>query len=309
MKAALLRLMTPGTLTQAWALALAGLASVAIFLGSLAVPASFSLRILYLFPLAILAIHVPGRPLLVLGNLVVLGGVVHSIAILAIPEHHRLVQCVLAIAACLTVSYLLRVSRERFMELREVATHDPLTGLNTRLIFRDALEKEIARQRRYHSTFSLAIIDLDYFKQLNDTRGHDDGDLALQIAARSMEKHTRVVDTLGRIGGDEFALLMPNTTHAHCEQACQIIADRIALAMSEAGYTVSASVGGVTFESAPTSAVEAMRAADTAMYQAKARGRGCAVTIEIAPRPGESQRCRRTPGPPAPTAKRIAARL
>ncbi|MBU1237780.1 MAG: GGDEF domain-containing protein [Gammaproteobacteria bacterium] len=289
MRAVLLRLMTPGTVGEPWALALAIVASAAIFIGNLAVPPVFSLRILYLLPLAILAIHVSRRAVLVSGNLVVLAGVVHSIAILDIPEHYCLVQCVLAIAAFLMVSYILRIGRQRFMALREVATHDPLTGLNTRAIFRDALEKEIFRQRRYHGTFSLAIIDLDYFKQLNDTRGHDDGDVALQIVARTMEQYTRAADTLGRIGGDEFALLMPSTNQEDCDRVCNLLAERIALAMRKAGYAVSASVGGVTFEHAPVSSIEAMRAADTAMYQAKARGRGCSVTVCIAPLMRESQ--------------------
>jgi diguanylate cyclase (GGDEF)-like protein len=289
MRAALLRLMTPGTVGEAWALICAGILSAAVFAGNLAVPAGFSLRILYVFPLAILAIHVSRLPVLVLGNFVVIGGIVYSIAVLAIPQSHRLVQCILAIAAYVAVSYIVRVGRQRFIELREVATHDPLTGLNTRSVFRDALDKEIVRQRRYHSAFSLAIIDLDHFKQLNDTRGHDDGDLALQLVARTMEMHTRAADTLGRIGGDEFALLMPNTIQEDCDQVCKLLADRISLAMRAAGYAVSASVGGVTFELAPASAIEAMRAADTAMYQAKARGRGCSVTVHIAPRIAESQ--------------------
>lgn len=289
MRAVLLRLMTPGTVGETWALVLAGIAMAAIFIGSRVVPAAFSLRVLYLLPLAILAIHVPRRHLLVLGNLVVLAGVVHSIANLDIPEQYRLPEYILAIAGCLTVSYILRIGRQRFMALRDVATHDPLTGLNTRSIFRDALEKEIFRQRRYHGTFSLAIIDLDYFKQLNDTRGHDDGDVALQLVARTMEQHTRAADTLGRIGGDEFALLMPNTSQEDCDRVCTLLADRIALAMREAGYAVSASVGGVTFEHAPVSVIAAMRAADNAMYQAKARGRGCSVTVSIAPQMRESQ--------------------
>lgn len=289
MRAALLRLMTPGTVGEAGALFCAGIFSTVVFAGNLAVPAGFSLRILYVFPLAILAIHVSRLLVLMLGNFVVMGGIVYSIAVLTIPHSHRLVQCILAIAAYLAVSYIVRIGRQRFIELREVATHDPLTGLNTRSVFRDALEKEIARQRRYHSLFSLAIIDLDHFKQLNDTRGHDDGDLALQLVARTMEKHTRAADTLGRIGGDEFALLMPSTIQEDCDRVCKLLADRISLAMREAGYAVSASVGGVTFELAPVSAIEAMRAADTAMYQAKARGRGCAVTVHIAPRIAESQ--------------------
>jgi diguanylate cyclase (GGDEF)-like protein len=275
--------MTPGTITEPWALAFAGIFSAAVFVGNLAVPVGFNLRILYLFPLAMLAIHVARRPALVMANLAILGVIVHSIAVLPMPQHYRIIQCVLAVIAYLSASYLVRLGRQRFMELREVATHDPLTGLNTRSIFRDALGREIARQRRYHAVFSLAIIDLDYFKQLNDTRGHDDGDAALQLVARTMEKFTRAADTLGRIGGDEFALLMPNTDHADCEQVCQLLAERIAQAMREAGYAVSASVGGVTFERSPASDIEAMRAADTAMYQAKARGRGRAVTIGLQP--------------------------
>lgn len=281
MRSAILRLLTPGTVTEAWALAFAGTFSVAVLIGNLAVPAGFNLSILYLLPLVVVAIHVAHRQALVAANFAILAAIEYSIAVLPISVGHRLAQCLLAALTSMSASYLVRIGRQRFLELREAATHDQLTGLVTRATFREALDKEITRQRRYHAAFSLAIIDLDYFKQLNDTRGHDDGDVALQIAARTMESSTRAADTLGRIGGDEFALLMPNTVHVDCEQVCQLLADRVALAMDEAGYAVSASIGGVTFDGSPVSSIDAMRAADTAMYQAKARGRGRAVTIDL----------------------------
>ena len=96
-------------------------------------------------------------------------------------------------------------------ELAELAVRDPLTGLYNRRFFDEALRKDIEASRRYDRDLSLVLFDLDYFKQLNDTAGHEAGDEALQQFAAVLKETARAADVVCRIGGDEFAVIMPET--------------------------------------------------------------------------------------------------
>jgi diguanylate cyclase (GGDEF)-like protein len=129
---------------------------------------------------------------------------------------------------------------------------------------------EITRQKRYGGVFSLAILDLDNFKEVNDAEGHHVGDKALRLLADVLRAYTRKSDSLGRLGGDEFAILMPNTQQEDCVSLCDQLAAKIALRMADAGFAITASVGSTTFERAPESTHEALQLADKAMYSAKA---------------------------------------
>ncbi len=163
------------------------------------------------------------------------------------------------------------------------AHYDTLTGLPNRLLFKDRLGQEIARCRREEGRFAVLFIDLDHFKSVNDTLGHSAGDTVLLEAARRIADCVRASDTVSRLGGDEFTVLL---THILRPQDAGRIAEAIVLALSqkfEAGGQQSflgASVGIATFPEDGSNAEDLLKNADTAMYRAKAAGRSQAVYFE-----------------------------
>jgi len=157
------------------------------------------------------------------------------------------------------------------------AATDSLTGLANRRALVAELESEITRQRRCGGVFSLAVLDLDGFKALNDSKGHASGDEALKLAADILRSCTRASDSVGRLGGDEFAVIMPNTQDVDCSlmfhELCRTIAER----MGTAGFELTASIGCKTFRAPPESPSCALQLADKIMYDAKAGGKNRAV--------------------------------
>jgi diguanylate cyclase (GGDEF)-like protein len=120
--------------------------------------------------------------------------------------------------------------------------------------------------------FSLAIVDLDRFKALNDSRGHHTGDKALKLLAEVLRENTRESDSIARLGGDEFAIVMPNTRAEDCAALCRQLTTNIAVRMADADFGITASVGHATFEQPPESSSAALHEADKAMYAAKSTG-------------------------------------
>jgi diguanylate cyclase (GGDEF)-like protein len=163
------------------------------------------------------------------------------------------------------------------------AHFDPLTGLPNRLLFKDRLGQEIARSQREGLRFGLLFIDLDHFKTVNDSFGHTTGDAVLRETARRISRCVRTTDTVSRLGGDEFTVMLTNLHHA---QEAWLIAESVVEALSRE-YQVngehcflSASVGIASFPEDGASAEELLKSADTAMYRAKANGRSQAVYFE-----------------------------
>jgi diguanylate cyclase (GGDEF)-like protein/PAS domain S-box-containing protein len=161
-------------------------------------------------------------------------------------------------------------------ELTRQAFRDSLTGLANRALFRDRLDQMIARVARSHEPFALLIIDLDGFKQVNDSFGHEAGDTLLQEVARRFHETTRPEDTLARLGGDEFALILEGAD----ERAATSTAGRLLRSLSEPvaiadqGLRVSASIGISLHARGKGESSELVRNADLAMYAAKEAGRG-----------------------------------
>jgi diguanylate cyclase (GGDEF)-like protein len=153
-----------------------------------------------------------------------------------------------------------------FQTLLESATHDALTGLPNRRAFDRVLARELERSSRYGEIFSLAIIDLDGFKQLNDSRGHAAGDALLRQAADTIREACRASDVAGRLGGDEFAVLLPQTNQFEAAALCE----RLRAAV-EALADVSLSWGVAEYPTHGVDASTLMRAADAAMYASKPR--------------------------------------
>jgi len=156
------------------------------------------------------------------------------------------------------------------------ATSDPLTGLLNHRAFQERVESEVGRAQRYDRPLALVLLDLDYFKSINDAYGHQAGDAALMQAARILETCARTGDVLGRIGGDEFALLLPET---NADQALPI-AERWAEQFRAAPVGVAAHLtmsAGVSDLTHANGSRELVRLADGALYAAKSQGRDTIV--------------------------------
>jgi diguanylate cyclase (GGDEF)-like protein len=153
-----------------------------------------------------------------------------------------------------------------FQTLLENATQDSLTDLPNRREFERQLKRELERSSRYGEIFSLAILDLDGFKGLNDTRGHQAGDTLLRQAADTIQEACRASDVAGRIGGDEFALLLPETNQFEAAALCERLRAEI-----ETLGDVSLSWGVAEYPTHGVTISTLTRAADAAMYASKPR--------------------------------------
>lgn len=156
------------------------------------------------------------------------------------------------------------------------ANFDPLTGLANRRRFHDRLEQEISKAKRAGTSFALMYLDLDHFKEINDSLGHDIGDELLREVAQRLKGILRESDIIARLGGDEFAIILTATNEpANIEHIAEAILKKIAepySLVSEQSY-VSASIGITLFPNDSTSADTLLKNADQAMYQSKAEGK------------------------------------
>lgn len=168
-------------------------------------------------------------------------------------------------------------------EIRRLAFYDPLTGLPNRRLLLDRLQKALAASERNRQFGAVMFLDLDHFKQLNDTLGHGVGDLLLQQVAQRMTSCVRQLDSVARLGGDEFVVLLGDLGADSLEAAKQasLVADKImatlapAYRLNDQPYRITPSVGIAVFqEREPLD--ELLKKADIAMYQAKAAGRNTA---------------------------------
>ena len=156
-----------------------------------------------------------------------------------------------------------------------LATHDTLTGLPNRTLFHDRLRHGLSQARRNKQRTALLFIDLDNFKVINDTVGHDVGDDLLKQAAQRLRAVVRDVDTVARLGGDEFTAILSNCDHAIANQIAQRIIDDLATSyqIESRSLYVTASVGVAFYPEDGTDSGTLIKAADTAMYRAKEAGR------------------------------------
>jgi diguanylate cyclase (GGDEF)-like protein len=151
-----------------------------------------------------------------------------------------------------------------------------LTGVANPRAFLEALERELARMRRTGAPLTLAYVDLDRFKAVNDTLGHAAGDDLLCDIAQALSSALRSVDVVARLGGDEFGVLLPETTAETALVALERALDALRArfrAVERLPQGVGATIGAVVFKHAPHSAEAAIKAADDRMYEAKQSGR------------------------------------
>ncbi|WP_460878351.1 diguanylate cyclase domain-containing protein [Rhodanobacter koreensis] len=177
--------------------------------------------------------------------------------------------------------------RERIEAMvRHQASHDMLTGLPNRMLFHDRLLGAIQRAHRHHDRFALACIDIDGFKGVNDTHGHPAGDALLQEIATRLSAHLRGNDTVARVGGDEFVLILeeiddPQRAMQLCQKLCSALGEPYALRVNGRSIDVriGASIGIAPYlpDDRPDADEQLIQSADRAMYEAKRAGKNRCV--------------------------------
>jgi diguanylate cyclase (GGDEF)-like protein len=177
--------------------------------------------------------------------------------------------CLTLPVVCFTAQELVMTVRSQARELEALAHRDELTGAANRREWDAALPREIARATRHKRPLAIALLDLDEFKELNDEHGHQAGDLVLKESVAAWRDHLRGGDILARIGGDEFAVLLPECDPSAAEE----IVERLRRSTAR-GLTVSV---GVACWAGQEEAAELILRADRALYQAKEGGRNRSI--------------------------------
>ena len=180
----------------------------------------------------------------------------------------------LVMAVAFAVVALLGAAQRAWLDReRALSRTDGLTGLLNGRGFYEAAAVELARSSRYRHPLTVAYLDLDDFKAVNDRYGHARGDAVLVAVARAMRRACRSTDLVGRLGGDEFVVLFPETGRDAAEPALVKLRSRVQEAASEDGHAVTVSVGAVSFAEPPAEVEGLVHEADKAMYAAKAGGK------------------------------------
>jgi len=162
--------------------------------------------------------------------------------------------------------------------LRYQAAKDGLTGQWNRVAFLELFQRELDRASRSNGSTGLLLLDLDHFKSVNDTYGHLVGDVVLKVTAQRLRKSVRSFDSVGRYGGDEFFIALPNCDGSQISRRAERI--RLALAsqpirIGDAEIRVTVSIGAVTAAAPERTISDVLAAADAALYKAKGAGRNC----------------------------------
>lgn len=161
-------------------------------------------------------------------------------------------------------------------ELYQLATSDPLTGLYNRRQFEELMEKEILRATRHGRALSLALVDIDHFKPVNDRHGHAAGDGVIRGVAQQLRHNARADQLIARIGGEEFALVYAEQSLADAAAAAERLRAAVAAALFELDGTpvrITVSIGVAQWQRGMAGLADLMRAADQQLYRAKQEGR------------------------------------
>ena len=165
-------------------------------------------------------------------------------------------------------------------QLHHLAHHDTLTGLPNRLLFHERLELSLHAAKNDESKIAVFFIDLDYFKEINDSYGHDTGDIVLQIVTKRFLDKMHTDDTLARLGGDEFAVIMRNIKK---KEDASVLAQRFldvfedAIMINGVAFRLSCSIGISVFNDDANDTKSLLKYADVAMYRAKEQGKNCYI--------------------------------
>ncbi len=177
--------------------------------------------------------------------------------------------------------------RQTLERERTLSRNDPLTGLYNRRAFEELATRDVERASRYGRPISIAFIDLDHFKETNDQFGHDAGDALLRQVALTLVASLRSTDVVARMGGDEYAIVMPETVEDHARIALEKTRAVLAQRMTEHGWPVTFSIGVVSTTGEAASLPALLAAADRLMYEAKRAGRDRMVVAQYATMRGD----------------------
>jgi diguanylate cyclase (GGDEF)-like protein len=177
-----------------------------------------------------------------------------------------------------------RKLRQKRQEVEYMANHDQLTDLMNRRHFEERLKQEMDGSRRYGNDLSVIVFDLDHFKSINDTYGHPKGDEVLERVGTLLNDHTRSIDAAGRYGGEEFCLLLPETSASEARTTAERIrsdleTENFATENGET-FTVTASVGVAEMKDDHGETEDLFKDADEALYRAKETGRNRVIVAE-----------------------------
>lgn len=180
-----------------------------------------------------------------------------------------------------TWRYNIQKRKEKEQEIIYLNYHDSLTDLYNRRYFMQAGKREIERAYRYGESLSIMMLDIDHFKNINDTYGHITGDNVLKHLATILKESVRNVDIVGRLGGDEFAIILPKSSLNKAKQVAERLRKNIednTFKFEEANISITVSIGLVAYNQKNSNIDNMIHKADLALYGAKKRGRNCVVT-------------------------------
>lgn len=179
------------------------------------------------------------------------------------------------------VGALVVVARKSFLVANERSRTDSLTGLLNGRAFSDEAARLIALCDRHHRAVTVAYIDLDHFKQVNDRLGHDAGDQVLARVAMAMIEAGRETDVVARLGGDEFAFLLPETDAKGAAVVLERVRAKVALILADAPVPVTTSIGAVTSSVGKGSIADLLQLADKQLYLSKGAGKNRVTAIVL----------------------------
>jgi diguanylate cyclase (GGDEF)-like protein len=183
-----------------------------------------------------------------------------------------------------SISYFTRMQRYN-RRLEALASHDNLTGLLNGRAYYARCDQQVQVGERAGQSYAVLFVDLDHFKAINDTHGHEAGDAVLKMAAHTLQSHIRQSDLLGRIGGEEFSVFLPHTDHAGALALAETLRRKLEAARVDVGkqcLRVTASIGVASNQGRAMPMAELQKKADQAMYQAKKAGRNRVSSLPVA---------------------------
>lgn len=199
------------------------------------------------------------------------------------PQEESVVRSILSVMVMVVGSS--KVLSRTLEELEYYSMHDPLTGLYNRRHFNNIVEYEIGRSERHSHEFSLLMLDLDDFKDINDSYGHPTGDEALRGVAEILREHIRKGDLAARIGGDEFAVVLMETGREGATTVAstlgRMLRERVFNAPDNKHFHLTVSIGISTFPGDAQNEADLLSGADVAMYRAKEMGKDSACTLDV----------------------------